>query len=113
MKKKKIFIALSAITMLGVLNFTQSEKGFAMSEALASSSSNSSSSSSSNNPCCIKGYLVNCNQRLESQTIELSCMKIEVEDGDTIISSYTTTGTKVMCPTDGSCNNCQEYTPSC
>lgn len=47
MKKIKIFILSSTILMLGILNFTQSERGFAMSEAQAYNSWSFSSSFSS------------------------------------------------------------------
>lgn len=52
MKHSKLIIAFGAITVLGVLNFTQSERGFAMSQALASQCSCGNSNCSCNSGGC-------------------------------------------------------------
>ncbi len=115
MSKVKILAGGVSLALLMVLNFTKSDALFAFNDAMASTSDGSSTgSSSTSNSCCSSGVIDTCNKRIESKETTIQCSKVTTdENGNKTIMKYTVVGTAVMCPTDGQCNVCQEYRPSC
>lgn len=115
LSKVKILAGGVSLALLMVLNFTKSDVLFAFNDAMASTSDGSSTgSSSTSNSCCSSGVIDTCIKRVDSKQATIHCKKETTDNnGNKTTIEYTVTGNIVMCPTDGECNVCQEYRPSC